>query len=151
MTHTPTIRQILSDDKTGLIPYLRHQLQTEEFSSFKAQLGFHVDEFCTSVNKSDVSPLAQTTLWVTLNLLIVVDSHIHPDDATVHALEFQAMLDAHLINWSLNNSGLLKPISEIKGALSNLEETPYHGGYLPGFEIKRQFALTYSAFTIPTT
>jgi hypothetical protein len=44
MTHAPTVGQILSDNDAGLLPYLRHQLQKEEFSHFRAQLGFHVDD-----------------------------------------------------------------------------------------------------------
>lgn len=145
MTHAPTVRQILSDNDAGLLPYLRHQLQKEEFSHFRAQLGFHVDEFCTQISKSDDFSEAQTTLKITLKILIAVDSQTYPDDATLQALEFQHMLDALLINWSQHSSALIKPISEIKGTFSNLEEIPYHGGYLPGFEIQCKFTLTYSA------
>lgn len=144
MTSTPNVSQILSEPEAGLLPYLRQQLQTEEFSQFKAQLGFHVDEFYTQVS-SDNSLKLQTTLFITLKLSIVVDSKTNSDDATFHALEFQEMLDTEIINWSQRNSRLLKPISEIKGTFSNLEEIPYHGGYLPGFELQCKFALTYSA------
>ncbi len=42
---------------------------------------------------------------------------------------------------------MIKPISEIKGTLSNLEEIPIQGGYLPGFEIVCKFSLAYSAAT----
>jgi hypothetical protein len=143
MTQTPTVSKIISDNNAGLLPYLRQQLQTKEFSEFKAQLGFHVDEFSTFVNSSDSSK-AQTTLLITLKLLIAVDSHLSTDEATLHALEFQEMLDAQLLNWSQGNSQLLKPILEIKGTLSKLEEIPYHGGYLPGFEVERKFTITYS-------
>ncbi|NEQ18884.1 MAG: hypothetical protein F6K28_02410 [Microcoleus sp. SIO2G3] len=41
MTQAPTVRQILSDPDAGLLPYLRHLLQSEDFSEFKAQLSFH--------------------------------------------------------------------------------------------------------------
>lgn len=58
------------------------------------------------------------------------------------------MLDAQIIRWSQDNEKLLKPVSEIKGALSQISEIPFHGGYLPGFEIHRQFTLIYSAGTI---
>jgi hypothetical protein len=145
MLHTSTIRQILSDQETGLLPYLRQQLQQEEFSQFKAQLGFHVDEFFTTVNSEDSSSKPQTTLFITLKLSILVDPHTNPDDATLYALEFQQMLDVEIINWSQHNSQLLNSIQEIKGTFSNLEEIPYHGGYLPGFEMQRKFALTYAA------
>lgn len=143
MTQAPTVRQILSDDDAGFLPYLRQQLQTEEFSQFKAQLSFHVDESSTSVSSDDDSTDLQSTLSITLKLLIVVANQTLPDDATLHALEFQELLDAELINWSQRSEQLLKPISEIKGTLSNFEEIPYQGGYLPGFELQRKFTLTY--------
>ncbi|UKP01294.1 hypothetical protein [Nostoc sp. UHCC 0870] len=57
-------------------------------------------------------------------------------------------MDAQIIAWSQENSQLLKPISEIKGTLSQLIDIPYHGGNLPGFEIKSQFNLVYSAGTV---
>lgn len=143
MKHAPTVRQILSDPDAGLLPYLRAQFQSEEFSQFKAQFSFHVDESSTSVNKTN-APL-QITLSITIKLFIVVAAQTDPDEAMLHALEFQQMLDAELINWSQRSKQLLKPISEIKGMLSNQEEIPYHGGYLPGFEIVRKFTLTYTS------
>ncbi|MBR8838993.1 MAG: hypothetical protein DSM106950_34570 [Stigonema ocellatum SAG 48.90 = DSM 106950] len=146
MIHTPTIHQILIGNDGALLPYLRHQLETEELLQFKAQLSFHVDESWTQVVEGNDSINAETTLFITIKLLIVVDTKTSPDDATLHALEFQQMLDAQLINWSQANKQLLKPISEIKGTLSNLEGIPYHGGYLPGFEIQRKFTVTYTAF-----
>ena len=150
MTQAPTVRQILLDPDMGLLPYLRHLLQSEEFSEFKAQLSFHVDESSTQVNSSDDSREKQSTLSITLKLLIVVASQTLQDDATLHALEFQELLDAELINWSQLAVHLLKPISEIKGTLSNFEEIPYQGGYLPGFEIQRKFTLTYSTVQAQT-
>ncbi|WP_407897015.1 hypothetical protein [Scytonema sp. NUACC26] len=150
MIQTPTVRQILSDPDAGLLPYLRHLLQSEEFSKFKAQLSFHVDESSTSVNKSDDSREMHCTVSITLKLLIVVASQTLPDDATLHALEFQEVFDAELINWSQRSKQLLKPISEIKGTLSNFEEIPYQGGYLPGFELQRKFTLTYSTVQAQT-
>lgn len=145
MTQMPIVRQILSDPDTGLLPYLREQLQTENFLNFKALFGFHVDEYSTQVTSNDNFLEVQTALLLTLNLSIVVDSQTLPEEATLHALEFQELLDAQIIRWSQDNSQLLKPIPEIKGTLSQLSEIPYHGGYLPGFEIKSQFTLTYSA------
>ncbi|MEC4813296.1 MAG: hypothetical protein SAK29_08510 [Scytonema sp. PMC 1069.18] len=144
MPYTSNIRQILSNPETGLLPYLRQQLEKEEFSQSKAQLGFHVDEFLTNVNSDDRSSKPQTTLFITLKLSILVDPHTNPDDATLYALEFQQMLDVEIINWSQQNPQLLKSVQEIKGTFSNLEEIPYHGGYLPGFEMQRKFALTYA-------
>ncbi len=145
MTQMPIVRQILSEPDTGLLPYLSQQLQTQNFSHFKALFGFHVDESCTQVISNDNFLEIQTTLLFTLKLSIVVDSQTSPDEATLHALEFQELLDAQIIRWSQDNSQLLKPISEIKVTLSQLSEIPYHGGYLPGFEIRSQFTLTYSA------
>jgi hypothetical protein len=147
MIQTPIVRQILLDPGTGLLPYLSQQLQTQSFSRFKAKFGFHVDEYCTQVTSNDDSPEIQTKLLFTLKLSIVVDSQTPSDEATLHALEFQELLDAQVIRWSQDNERLLKPISEIKGALSQLSEIPFHGGYLPGFEITRQFSLIYSADT----
>ncbi|MBD2565213.1 MULTISPECIES: hypothetical protein [Nostoc] len=147
MIQTPVIRQILLGPDTGFLPYLSEKLQTQSFSHFKAQFGFHVDEYCTQVTSNDDSPEIQTKLLFTLKLSIVVDSQTPSDQATLHALEFQELLDAQIIRWSQDNERLLKPISEIKGALSQLLEIPFHGGYVPGFEITRQFYLIYSAGT----
>jgi hypothetical protein len=147
MMQTPIVRQILLDTGSGLLPHLSQQLQTQSFSNFKAQFGFHVDEYCTQVTSNDDSPEIQTKLLFTLKLSIVIDSQTPSEDATLHALEFQELLDAQIIRWSQDNEKLLKPISEIKGALSQLLEIPFHGGYVPGFEITRQFSLIYSAGT----
>ena len=147
MIQIPIIRKIILDPDTGLLPYLSQQLQTQSFSRFKAQFGFHIDESCTQVTSNDDSSQIQTILLFTLKLSIVVDSQTPSDEATLHALEFQELLDAEIIRWSQDNEKLLKPISEIKGALSQLSEIPFHGGYLPGFEITRQFSLIYSAGT----
>ncbi|MBO3461622.1 hypothetical protein G7B40_026795 [Aetokthonos hydrillicola Thurmond2011] len=143
MTQALTVRQILSDNDTGLLSYIRDQLVSKEFSHFRAQMGFYVDEYCTRVGSGKESSELQTTLFITLKFLIVTDNQTSPDDATLHALEFQQMLDAQLVNWSQRNKHNIEPISEITGKLSNLEEIRYHGGYLPGFEIQRKFALTY--------
>ena len=141
------VRQILLDPDTGLIPYLSQQLQTQSFSDFKAQFGFHVDEYCTQVTSNEDSSQIQTILLFTLKLFIVVDSQTPLDEATLHALEFQELLDVQIIRWSQDDEKLLKPISSIKGALSQLSEIPFLGGYLPGFEVTRQFTLIYSAGT----
>ena len=147
MIQTPIVRQILLDPGTGLLPHLSQQLQTQSFSNFKAQFGFHVDEYCTQVTSNNDSPEIQTKLLFTLKLSILVDSQTSSDESTLHALEFQELLDAQIIRWSQDNEKLLKPISEIKGALSQLSEISFHGGYLPGFEITRQFSLIYTAGT----
>ncbi|WP_292748177.1 hypothetical protein [Nostoc sp. NMS4] len=147
MIQIPIVRQILLDPDSGLIPYLSEQLQTQRFSHFKAQFGFHVDEYCTQVTSNDDSSQIQTKLLFTLKLSIVIDSQTASSEATLHALEFQELLDAQIIRWSQDNEKLLKPISEIKGALSQLLEIPFHGGYVPGFEITRQFYLIYTAGT----
>ncbi len=115
------------------------------FPSLKRNARFHVDESSTQVNKSNDSREMYCTLSITLKLLIVVTSQTLPDDATLHALEFQEVFDAELINWSQRSKQLLKPISEIKGTLSNFEEIPYQGGYLPGLELQRKYTLTYTS------
>ncbi|MEH1832601.1 MAG: hypothetical protein V7L29_11085 [Nostoc sp.] len=148
MNKMPIVRQILLDSDAGLLLYLSQQLQTQSFSDFKAQFGFHVDEYCTQVGSNENLLEIQTRLLLTLNLSIVIDSQTPLDEAMLHALEFQELLDTQIIIWSQNNEKLFKPISEIKGTLSQLSEIPYHGGYLPGFEIKSQFSLTYSAGTL---
>jgi hypothetical protein len=53
MTQTSTARQILSDSEVGLLPYLRHQLQTEEFSRFEAQLIFQAHESLTGLKQGN--------------------------------------------------------------------------------------------------
>jgi hypothetical protein len=147
MAYALTIRRILSDSDAGLLPYLRQQLETEEFSGYKAQLGFHVEESSTFVSGSHDSTDIQSTILITLKLLIAVSSQTSQDDAILHALEFQQMLDAELIKWSQHCQQLRSAISEIKGTFSNLEEIPYHGGYLPGFEMQRKFTLTYTTLS----
>ncbi|MBG1263772.1 hypothetical protein [Nostoc commune] len=37
--------------------------------------------------------------------------------------------------------------SSIKSTFSQLSDIPFHGGYLPGFEIKSQFTIVYSPVT----
>lgn len=76
-----------------------------------------------------------------------MDNQTPSDEAAVHALEFQELLDAQIIRWSQDNENLLKPISSIKSTFSQLSDIPFHGGYLPGFEIKSQFTLVYSPVT----
>ena len=146
MTHALTIRQILSDGDAGLLPYLRQKLETEELSEFKAQLGFHVEESSTFVSGSDNSTDIQSKNLITLKLWIAVSSQTSQDDATLHALEFQQMLDTELIKWSQGCQQLSSAISEIKGTLSDAE-IPYHGGYLPGFEMQRKFTITYKTLS----
>lgn len=148
MTQISIVRQILLDTDAGLLAYLNKQLQTPSFSSFKSQFGFHVDEYSTQVISNEDVVQIQTTLLLTLKLLIIVDSQISKEEATLHALEFLELLDAQIITWSQEHSQLLKPISEIKGTLSQFIDIPYHGGNLPGFEIKSQFHLIYSAGTV---
>lgn len=147
MIQIPIVRQILLDPSTGLLPYLSQQLQTQNFSHFKSQFGFYVDESCTQVTSKNDSLETQTILLLTLKLSIVVDSQTPSDEAAVHALEFQELLDAQIIRWSQDNENLLQPISSIKSTFSQLSDIPFHGGYLPGFEIKSQFTLTYSPVT----
>ncbi|NEU81320.1 hypothetical protein [Nostoc sp. UIC 10630] len=147
MTQIPIVRQILSEPDTGLLSYLSQQLQTPSFSHFKSQFGFYVDESCTQVTSVDDSLEIQTILLLTLKLSIIADSQTPSDEAAVHAVEFQELLDAQIIRWSQDNENLLKPISEIKSTFSQLSDIPFHGGYLPGFEIKSQFTIVYSPVT----
>ncbi len=147
MTQIPIIRQILSDPDTGLLSYLSQQLQTQSFSHFKSQFGFYVDESCTQVTSVDDSLEIQTILLLTLKLSIIADSQTPSDEAAVHAVEFQELLDAQIIRWSQDNENLLQPISSIKSTFSQLSDIPFHGGYLPGFEIKSQFTIVYSPVT----
>ncbi|BAT56725.1 hypothetical protein NOS3756_57370 (plasmid) [Nostoc sp. NIES-3756] len=143
MTQIPIVRQILLDADTGLLSYLNKQLQTPSFSSFKAQLGFHVDEYSTLFDSSDDLVQIQTTLSLTLKLSIIIDSQLQEQEATLHALEFLELLDAKIIKWGQEHKKLLKPISFIQGTLSQLTNIPYHGGSLPGFEINAKLNLTY--------
>ena len=147
MIQIPIVRQILLDSNTGLLPYLSQQLQTPSFSHFKSQFGFYVDESCTQVTSVNDSLETQTILLLTLKLSILVDSQTPSDEAAVHALEFQELLDAQIIRWSQDNENLLQPISSIKSTFSQLSDIPFHGGYLPGFEIKSQFTIVYSPVT----
>jgi hypothetical protein len=144
MIQIPIVRQILLDADTGLLPYLSQQLQTQSFSPFKSQFGFYVDESCTQVTSVDDSLETQTILLLTLKFSILVNSQTSSDEAAVHALEFQELLDAQIIRWSQDNENLLQPISYIKSTFSQLSDIPFHGGYLPGFEIKSQFTIVYS-------
>ncbi|MEH2365519.1 hypothetical protein [Nostoc sp.] len=147
MIQIPIVRQILSEPDTGLLSYLSQQLQTPSFSHFKSQFGFYVDESCTQVTSVDDSLEIQTILLLTLKLSIIADSQTPSDEAAVHAVEFQELLDAQIIRWSQDNENLLQPISSIKSTFSQLSDIPFHGGYLPGFEIKSQFTIVYSPVT----
>lgn len=144
MTKTSTIRQILSDSEVGLLPYLRHKLQTEEFSKFEAQLNFQAQESLTQVKQGERWSELQTTLSISLQFLIILHSQISPEEATLLGLELQEMLEASLVQWSQHNPQLLSPIVEIKGSFGSLEEVRYHGGYLPGFSLNLKFDLIYS-------
>lgn len=145
MPKTSTIRQILSDSEVGLLPYLRHQLQTEEFSKFEVQFSFQAHESKTHVWQGDRGPELQTTLLISLQFLIILHSQISPEEATLVALDLQEMLEATLVQWSQHNPQLVLPISEIKSSFGNLEEVRYQGGYLPGFSLNLKFDLIYSS------
>lgn len=142
-----TIRQILSNSEVGLLPYLRHQLQTEEFSKFEAQFSFKAEESLTKLLQDERLPELQTTLSISLQFLIILHSQISPDEATLLALELQEMLEASLVEWSQRSPQLLLPIVEIKGSFGSLEEVRYQGGYLPGFSLNLKFDLIYSTDT----
>ncbi len=145
MTKISIVSQILSDAEVGLLPYVRHQLESQEFSKFGAQFNFQVESSRTHFQKGDGFPGLQTTLSLSLDFLIILHSQISPDEATLLALELQEMLDASLIQWSEHSPHLLSPITEIKGSFSRLEEVRYQGGYLPGFSLNLKFELLYNA------
>jgi len=150
MPTTSTVRQILSDSEQGLLPYLHHQLATEEFAHFRSQFVFHPEESSTDVNSEARSPELQTASLISLKFTIIVDSHISADDATILALEFQEKIDSCLVTWSQKNKQLLSPVTQIKGSFGRLEEVRYHGGFLPGFSIERQFRLQYKTSVAAT-
>lgn len=142
MAKTSTIRQLLSDSEQGLLPYLRHQLETENFAHFRSQFVFQAEESSSEANYSDRSSELNTVLSISLKFSIIVDTHISADDAMILALEFQEMIDSRLVKWS-KHAALLSPVNQIKGTFGRLEEVRYHGGFLPGFLIERQFDLNY--------
>ncbi|AFZ29771.1 hypothetical protein Glo7428_1198 [Gloeocapsa sp. PCC 7428] len=148
MTASSTIRQILSSEQ-GLLPYVHHQLATDEFAHFRSQFGCHAEESSTHVNGDRASQL-QTTLSISLKFSIIVDPHLSADDAMILALEFQEMIDNCLVAWSQKNTQLLSPVTQITGSFGRLEEVRYHGGFLPGFLIERQFRLSYKTSTATT-
>ncbi len=74
MTQISIVRQILLNTNAGLLPYLNGQLQTSSFSNFKAQFGFHVDEYSTQVVSNEDVVKIQTTLLLALKLLINLSS-----------------------------------------------------------------------------
>lgn len=145
MTQTSTARQILSDSEVGLLPYLRHQLQTEEFSRFEAQLIFQAHESLTALKQGEHKAELQTALSISLQFLMILRNEISPEEATILALELQEMLETSLLQWSQTSPLLLSPISEISGSFGSLEEVRYHGGYLPGFSLTLKFGLVYSS------
>lgn len=144
MTKTSTIRQILSNSKEGLLPYLRHQLQKSVFSKFEAQFSFQAHESRTKVGQGDRLPELQTTLSISLQFLMILHSQISPEEATLLALDLQEMLEASLVHWSQHSPDLLLPIEEIKGSFGSMSEVRYHGGHLPGFSLDLKFDLIYS-------
>ncbi|WP_210404223.1 hypothetical protein [Chroococcidiopsis sp. TS-821] len=148
MTASSTVRQILSSEQ-GLLPYIHRRLATDEFAHFRSQFGFHAEESSTEVNGDRAAQL-QITLSITLKFSIIVDPQLSADDAMILAIEFQEMIDNCLVAWSQQNTQLLSPITQIKGAFGRLEEVRYHGGFLPGFLIERQFRLSYKSSTATT-
>ncbi|MUL35626.1 hypothetical protein [Gloeocapsopsis dulcis] len=150
MPTTSTVRQILSDSQQGLLPYLHHQLATEEFAQFRSQFVFHAEESSTDVNSGDRTSELQTAPLISLKFTIIVDSHISADDATILALEFQEKIDCCLVKWSQKNKQLFSSVTQIKGSFGRLEEVRYHGGFLPGFSIERQFRLHYKTSVTAT-
>lgn len=142
MAQTSTIRQILSEPENGLLPYLRHQLETEEFTHFRSQFVFQAEESSSEAASSDRTSELNTILSISLKFSIIVDTHISADDAMILALEFQEMIDSRLVEWS-QQAALLSPVTHIDGTFGRLEEVRYHGGFLPGFLIERQFHLNY--------
>lgn len=145
MTEISTISQVLTNSEVGLLPYLRHRLESQEFSKFGAEFSFQVESSRTHFQKGDDLPKLQTTLSLSLTFVIILHGTPSPDDATLLALELQEKLDAVLVQWSQHNQHLLSPIAEIKGSFSRLEEVRYQGGYLPGFSLNLKFDLNYSA------
>ncbi len=99
MTQTSNARQILSDSEVGLLPYLRYQLQTEEFSRFEAQLIFQAHESLTGVKQDKHKVELQTALSISLQFLMILRNEISPEDATILALELQEMLETCLVEW----------------------------------------------------
>ena len=144
MTQTSTIRQIVLDAEQGLLPYMNHLLQSEEFANFRAQFSFHAEHAATQVKIDKGSHKLQTTLSVCLKFVIVLENQTHSDEAVQLALEFQELLDATLVHWSQGSPLLLSPMTQLTGSFGNLEETNYRGAYLPGIGINRNFELTYS-------
>jgi len=75
----------------GLLPYLRHQLESQEFSKFGAQLSFQVE---IPVSSKEMASQIYKPLSLSLQFLIILHSQIDADEATLLALELQEMLDA---------------------------------------------------------
>ena len=144
MTKTSTIRQLLSEPEVGLLPYLRYQLQTEEFSRFKVQFSFQAEESLTQLKQGERLTELQITLSISLKFVIILHAQIIPDEATLLALDLQEILEASLVRWSQQTPQLLLPLMEIKGSFGSLEEVRYQGGYLPGFSLNLKFDLIYA-------
>lgn len=147
MAKTSTIRQLLSEPEVGLLPYLRHQLQTEEFSRFKVQFSFQAEESLTQLKQGERLSKLQITLSISLKFVIILHAQIIPDEATLLALDLQEILEASLVRWSQQTPQLLLPLMEIKGSFGSLEEVRYQGGYLPGFSLNLKFDLIYATDT----
>ena len=147
MAKTSTIRQLLSEPEVGLLPYLRHQLQTEEFSRFKVQFSFQAEESLTQLKQGERLSKLQITLSISLKFVIILHAQIIPDEATLLALDLQEILEASLVQWSQQTPQLLLPLMEIKGSFGSLEEVRYQGGYLPGFSLNLKFDLIYATDT----
>lgn len=142
MNQTSTISRILSDSEQGLLPYLLEKLNEEKFTHFRSQFLLNADHSSTKVSSGSSS--LQTTLSLSLKFSIIVDSHTSPDDAIILALEFQELIDTCLLEWSQQNPYLGSPLAQIDGSFGRLEEVRYHGGFLPGLGIERNFNLIYN-------
>jgi hypothetical protein len=145
MTQTSTILQILSDEEQGLLPYLDRLLQGAEYAKFRAQFSFHAEDAKTQVKVDNGDHQLRTTLSISLKCTLVLEHQTDLDEAIQLALEFQELLDIALVQWSQRSPLLLSPLTQIEGALGNLEEVHYRGAYLPGFAVNRKFELTYSS------
>lgn len=77
-----------------VITYLRHQLQTEKFSRFEAQLIFQAHESLTGLGQGEHKAELQTALSICLQFLMIFRNEISPEDVIILALELQEMLEA---------------------------------------------------------
>ncbi|MEA5552314.1 hypothetical protein VB713_15335 [Anabaena cylindrica UHCC 0172] len=149
MTQLSNIRQLLTDAKLGLLPYLDNRLNEIE-QSWQQLENLHLEPYdielgeCNTIAANEPRPLI--TQSVSLRCFIT-GSHKDKLELLLFASELQNSLDATIFEWSNREwyqfeKPLRRPVTQITGGLDyELLENPTHSCRLA---IYREFDLIYT-------